>query len=240
MQRLWTRVLPQDGLDGKFAALLDMVAGAASEESESLEDEGPSGMPNKFSFDEDDEPFVSDGILTMLCQETKEVLEDPRKMSSRVDGRRLCPLCPFRSFAQLRQLRTHVEKHHVESNQYVCSGTKQIKVILALYDHAASSQMPACDLLQKSASLLRSTVTPPLNHRINHVDKHIRLVLDAAGPRYVNRLTLRSDLEVRRVRNIYYTHSYADLLLREAVLNHAQAGGLDCFRSLGDLSERAS
>ncbi|CAE7836607.1 unnamed protein product [Symbiodinium sp. CCMP2592] len=231
---------PQDKLDGKFAALLDMVAGAASEESESLEDDGPSGMPSKFSFDEDDNAFVSDGILTMLRQETKEVLEDPRKMSSRVDGRRLCPLCPFRSFAQLRQLRTHLEKHHVESNQYVCSGTKQIKVILALYDHAASSQLAACELLQRSAALMRSTVTPPLNHRINHVDKHIRLVLDAAGPRYVNLLTLRNDMELRRVRNIYYTHSYADLLLREAVLNHAQAGGLDRFVSLGDVSKRAS
>eukprot|EP00439_Symbiodinium_sp_Y106_P050718 s2860_g6.t1 len=213
---------PKGKLDGKFAALLDMVAGAAPDDSEDLGDDGRCGLPCKFSFNEHDDPIMSDGIRTVLCQETKDVLQDPQKKSSRIDGWRLCPLCPFRSFAQLRQLRTHLEKHHVDSNQYVCSGTKHIKVILALYDQAASSQLAACEFLQKSAALLRDTIRPALSHSINHIDKHIRLVLDAAGPRYVNLLALGNELEVRRARNIHYTHSFADLLLREAVLNHAQ------------------
>ena len=72
------------------------------------------------------------------------------------------------------------------ANQFVCSGTKPVKVILAMFDHAASSQVTATDLLQQNAALLRETVRPALKHNCNHIDKQIRLILDAAGPRYVN------------------------------------------------------
>ncbi|CAE7400594.1 unnamed protein product, partial [Symbiodinium sp. CCMP2456] len=139
-----------------------------------------------------------------------------------VDGRRRCPFCPFRSFAQLRLLRTHVHKHHTAKNQFVYSGTKQVKVILALYDHAASSQTSVSDFLQASASLMRRTIEPALGERISYIDKQIRLVLDATGPRYVNLSAIGSTLHVRRARNLYYTHSFADLLLREMIMGHAQ------------------
>ena len=80
--------------------------------------------------------------IVRRCQMTSSTLSTRRPvLSSRnsqtrplMDGRRRCPMCPFRSFTRLRLLRTHVSKHHTEKTQYVCSGTKQVKVVLSLYD----------------------------------------------------------------------------------------------------------
>ena len=225
----WTRD-PQEKKGDKSAILLDMVAGARDEPDDSDEDasegqeEGrPVECPNRLSFDDDGVPTFNDHILESLEKETNDVSNDLQKKSMRYEGRRQCPLCPFRSFTELRWLKTHIAKHHVKQNQYVCSGTKQVKVILALYDHAASSQSTRADLLQESAAILRQTVQPPLQSNHNSIDKQIRLIFDATGPKYVNISNIGNTLQVRRVRNLYYTHSFADLLLREMVLNHAQA-----------------
>ena len=140
-----------------------------------------------------------------------------------VQGRHQCRACPFRSFKERRRQRTHIQKYHTREKQYVPFGTKQLKVVLALYDHAASSQSSPVDFLQKSAAIIRASVKPPLASSLTLIDKHIRLVFDADGPRYVNKSTLHDEMQVRRVRNQYYTKAFADLLMREAVLCHAQA-----------------
>ena len=219
----------RDKVDDKTAVLLDMAAGASQHSDESDEgmgaDEAQSSGHARVTQDEDENPVISDNILTTLCRETNTVLEDLGHKAPRADGRRRCPLCPFRSFTQLRLLRTHVQKHHTSKNQYVYSGTKQIKVILALYDNAASSQTDVADLLQTSATVMRTTIQPALCERISYIDKKIRLVLDAAGPRYVNLSAIGTTLQVRRARNLYYTQSFADLLIREMVMGHAQVLG---------------
>ena len=104
----------------------------------------------------------------------------------KITGRKGCPFCPFRSFASLRYLRTHIGKYHCVERQFIAAGTKQIKVVLALYDEAASSQAAPQSLLRESAALLRSTVDPPLPHSMSNIDKKIRLVFDGTGPAYVN------------------------------------------------------
>ena len=219
----------RDKVDDKTAVLLDMAAGASQHSDESDEgmgaDEAQSSGHARVTQGEDENPVISDNILTTLCRETNTVLEDLGHKAPRADGRRRCPLCPFRSFTQLRLLRTHVQKHHTSKNQYVYSGTKQIKVILALYDNAASSQTDVADLLQTSATVMRTTIQPALCERISYIDKKIRLVLDAAGPRYVNLSAIGTTLQVRRARNLYYTQSFADLLIREMVMGHAQVLG---------------
>ena len=231
---------PQDKGGDKSAILLDMVAGARDEPDNSDEDasegqeEGrPVECPNRLSFDDDSVPTFNDHILESLEKETNDVSNDLQKKSMRCEGRRQCPLCPFRAFTQLRLLRTHITKHHVKQNQYVCSGTKQVKVILALYDHAASSQSTCADLLQESAAILRQTVQPPLQCHHNSIDKQVRLIFDATGPKYVNVSNIGNTLQVRRVRNLYCTHSFADLLLREMVLNHAPASRPQVFMHIG-------
>ncbi len=209
--------------ESKNAILLDMVAGAGKEESDSSQDVADKEMVHK-GFDENQEHLVvDDGILDMLKNEVAAMVDEARKPKHPVNGRHQCPACPFRSFRERRRMRIHLEKHHGAKNQYVSSGTKQLKVILALYDHAASSQTTPSNLLRESASILRNSVKPALASSSNLIDKRIRLIYDATGPRYINVSQLETELHVRRVRNRYYTKAFADLLLQEAVLSHAQA-----------------
>ena len=45
---------------------------------------------------------------------------------------------PFVSSQETQQAEateTHVAKYHIEKRSYVCSGTKQMKVVSALYDY---------------------------------------------------------------------------------------------------------
>ena len=94
--------------------------------------------------------------------------------------------------------------------------------MLALYDHAAASQQEVESLLRESATILRQTVTPPIAATSNYIDKQIRLVFDRSGPMYVNVSAIGESMYVRRVRNVYYTHAFADLLLQEMIMSHAQ------------------
>ncbi|CAE6939324.1 unnamed protein product [Symbiodinium sp. CCMP2592] len=92
----------RDKPDEKAALLLDMAAGADSDGSDERDSDD---VKPKFTLDEDDSPVISDGIKTLLSEEVKTVSEE------------------LRSFAQLRQLQTHIEKHHAVENQYVRSGS---------------------------------------------------------------------------------------------------------------------
>ena len=209
--------------EGKNAVLLDMVAGASDEESDCSAKSNEATSLGRQCDDQDSPLVIDDGILGMLEEETKSMREEARQPKRPVNGRHQCPGCPFRSFKERRRLRTHLDKYHVAKNQYVTSGTKQLKIILALYDHAASSQQAPTNLLRKSASLIRETVKPPLPASNNLIDKQIRLLYDSDGPRYVNLSQLDEELHVRRVRNRYYTKAFGDLILKEAVHCYAQA-----------------
>ena len=217
----WPRRCNED-IPAEALLLLDMQAGATSDTSD---DEGNtlfSLSPSRIEFDSEDRPFVSDNILHCLETEVKEVSSNLAARAKTNNGRRTCPFCPFRSFSRLSSLRTHITKHHRFERQFIPSGSKQVKVVLALYNHAASSQCRAEALLQESACILRNTVVPPLSASITHIDKHIRLVFDRTGPMYVNVSAVGDSLHVRRARNLYYTHTFADLLLQEMTMTHAQ------------------
>ena len=207
------------------AILLDLQAGAHDDDMSS--DEESEDFTRRCSsavilLDEDDTLCVSDGILDAMSEEVADVMSDLSKKSYRTEGRTVCPFCPFRSFKQLRQLRTHITKHHTRKNQYICSGTKQTKVVLALYDFAASQQTVQEKYLRESCQILRSTITPALSCSLSHIDKHIRLVLKASGPVYVNLDSIGKTENVRRVRNMYYDHTFADLAVQEMIMQHAQ------------------
>ena len=202
--------------------LLDMVAGCSSEESDDDGNNLPSLSASRIDFDSEGRPFISDNIMQRLEREVADMLENLDSNCKAVNGKRKCPFCPFRSFTRLKYLRTHVTKYHSLQTQFVASGTKQTKVILALYDNDASLQVQTTALLRRSAEVLGKTIRPPLETTINLVDKHIRLVFDDSGPVYLNASALGKSVHVRRVGNIYYTHKFADMLLREMVMSHAQ------------------
>ena len=176
--------------------------------------------------DEDEGLMFSENILEKMAEEVRVYVE---KLPSggrnmRIGGKHKCRLCPFRVFNKKDGLLTHVRKYHTDINQYVCSGTKQMKVILALHDHAAGLQTPVHQYLQESARLMADTVVLPSTTSRNYIDKTIRLLFKSSGPEYVSVSELGKTIVARRVRNIYYDKSFAEMLFQEVLMHHVQAG----------------
>ena len=141
----------------------------------------------------------------------------------KVNSRFKCALFPFRSFFRLQKLRHHVEKYHIRKSQFVCSGTKQLKIILALHDADCVQRTREGNFLWRSSLILQRDVEPPLACEANHIDKSLRLVLTGLGPKYANVSNIGVTMQVRRVLNIYYDRAFAEVLYREIVLHHSNA-----------------
>ena len=190
----------RDEFDDETGHLMDMQAGAdISSDDEADKDEVSTA---RFSFDEDNKPVVSDNILQTLHREVEETLRDLRASTQRVNGRSQCRLCTFRSFSELTQLRTHVAKHHSAKNQYVCSGRKQIKIILAMRDHAASS-LRKCSPSSRSCESHRQKLEIGVRHGRTQLCE----------------------------RGVYRTNTVSpeNLLMRELILSHAQVYVPQCY-----------
>jgi hypothetical protein len=121
----------------------------------------------------------------------------------------------------LTQLRDHVAVHHCQRKQYVCSGTKQLRIILALYDADCMLRQQEFEYLHRSACLLRQQVWPELNAARTSIDKEIRLLLTCSGPKYCNKAALGTDVIARRVLNLYYDRGFAEILYRELLIHHS-------------------
>ena len=81
----------------------------------------------------DGKSCVDELLLQSLAEEIKKLL--PTKDHQRKQMQPLrCPACPFRVFKQRDQLRTHMQRHHTRKQQFCCSGTKQLRIVLALHD----------------------------------------------------------------------------------------------------------
>ena len=178
-----------------------------------------------FCEDEDDEStvHVSDALLSCLTTEAKletsSVIADRlMRRPSRKGERIACSLCPFRCFASDFAAWRHLDTCHRESKCFVCSGRKQRKVIVALYDHDSLAGRNPTDLLRRSATILRSSIVPPLSMNRTAIDRDIRLVLTAVGPVYANAVALGDTMLVRRVGNLFYSRCFANLLFREFVM----------------------
>ena len=158
-------------LDTQTSLLLELQAGA---DAESEEDQGPA--ETCFVVNEEGCVQFQDNIRDLLEEEVvDEYMEQISARNIRKKPQQFqCALCPFRSFHRICQLGDHVRKHHVQSKQFVCSGTKQMKVILALHDADCMQRKRAFDLLLRSALLLQSQVRPALNAQKNGIDKDIR------------------------------------------------------------------
>ena len=151
---------------------------------------------------------AGDRILELLRQEVEAVLAKRIKPFPIEDNAMLvCPLCPFRGFRSSNpsRLYKHVRNYHDGPRQFCPSGTKQMKLLISIYDNdrlLGREERP--DLLQRSATLIRQTVSPALERSINQIDRYIRLVLTSSGPEYWN-LTAVLQAPLRRARNIYYS-----------------------------------
>lgn len=87
-----------------------------------------------------------------------------------------------------------------------------------MFDQDCFACNVAKNYIQRSAAFMKSTIKPGLDESNNHVDRHIRLVLTENGPEYHNVETLTSHHAVRRLRNLYYTRGFAELVRTETML----------------------
>eukprot|EP00438_Fugacium_kawagutii_P034931 Skav206392 [mRNA] locus=scaffold834:641080:643152:- [translate_table: standard] len=203
----------------------DARGGASSDD----EDTGPletapidADLPQtQFIVDESGVVF-QDVLCNSLEEEVNSYKEEIGVGNIRkMEGFFRCTLCPFRSFRRLQQLRDHVRTKHIAKNQFVCSGTKQVKAILALHDADCMKQEHGEDYLFRSAIVMSRTISPPLCRKITAIDKSIRLLFTEDGPVYVNKVATGDIVSARRVLNIYYDKSFAEMMFREIMLHHS-------------------
>ena len=224
----------RDAKDKEYDLLLDTLAGGNEREhDEFVKDLELPFVDEKGEDDdsiEDDESVtrVGDKLLAALRNEVAAFLNmEPAQVASQVkkNGRALCPFCPRRSWETCRPGRVleHVRQYHSERKQFVASGTKQLKIIIALHDHDQCRRQPLSDYLRRSACLLAASLDETISTKHMLIDKEIRLVFTSDGPQYWS-LAAVQQAELRRVRNLYYTRAFGQLVFREMLMCSAKAG----------------
>ena len=171
---------------------------------------------------------VQENLLAKLKEEVDSYLSTLASQRPRAQDKVYrCLLCPFRGFKwKSRRLRLHVLTYHNEKTNFCASGNKQLRIACAIFDDDCYLGRCKGEYLARSAELLRSTVTPGLSNAVNSIDRHIRLVFTGKGPEYQSLKQLCGKGLCRRVMNLYYTHDFAELLRREAMLYHSNVRSL--------------
>ena len=82
--------------------------------------------------------------------------------------------------------------------------------------------MTPVDLLHKSASIRGEHAMEAVPTSVNYVDTYLTMVLTSAGPRFVSPRDLGSTIIVRRVGNLYYDRSFAQLFAKELILSQGR------------------
>ena len=175
--------------------------------------------------DGDDESItrVGDELLAIMKREVTAFLEDPTKHLAKRQPA-ACPFCPFREWPKGRVARVvdHVWNYHSERKQFVASGTKQLKLVISLHDFDQAESHSRGNYLSRSAAIIRRTVDPPLQSKITDIDRNIRLVLTENGPEFWT-VSAVKQLILRRVRHLYYSQDFAQIVFQEMLLCNAKA-----------------
>ncbi len=123
----------------------------------------------------------------------------------------------------VRDLQNHLQRNHTSRSTWGASGTKQMKVILAVYDSDTFNQCKQYNYLHRSALLMRASIGKSLHESNNReFDRSIVLLLDGDGPKYVNESSIGASIMARRAGNTYYTKHFAEILLRESIVHHGR------------------
>ncbi|CAE7796366.1 unnamed protein product [Symbiodinium sp. CCMP2592] len=211
---------PAQALKEGQEILLNLQAGAGQDEWASCLTQPADSSLQESSDDEGGDPEaeldeslvqVSNTLLRSMELEVSRQLET-------TSNTKKCPFCPFRTFQKNSRAQSHVRRYHTEGRQFVCSGTKQLKIVAALFDDDQISGSPGGKYLERSACILRQSIVPGLSVSQNEIDRYIRLVLTADGPLLCNLSALGDTMHVRRARNLYYDQGFAELVFREMLM----------------------
>ncbi len=220
--------------------LLDIMAGAVP-----MEDDSDSPLDDEPGGDDEAVVQVGEELQALLCKEVEYALSGmvlkrggyrgKKQPTNRkgMKGKRVkqevasskhrCPLCPFRAFRERGQVKAHVCKYHKEAARHCPSGTKQLRIAVALYDNDTFCGLPlVASYLSRSAAILREQLKPALSCTKMAVDKDIRMVLRHDGPVFVNKDVLGGGFAVRRMGNSMYTMEFAEAVFKAGVIARAQ------------------
>ncbi|CAE6972000.1 unnamed protein product [Symbiodinium sp. CCMP2592] len=199
--------LDRDAQDSEYDLLMETLAGGDSDD-EFVQDLALPIVEEKEQDEdmlEDDESvtrvgdrllgFLRDEVAAFLNKKPAQVADEVRK-----NGKAWCPFCPLRCWDKTRHGRVtaHVREYHSARKQFVASGTKQLKVIIALHDDDQCRRQPAGNYLRRSATLLSQSLDDTISTQHVLLDKKIRLVLTQDGPQYWSLQAVQRG-ELRRV-----------------------------------------
>ena len=131
-----------------------------------------------------------------------------------------CPLCPWLQPTPRDGpgVLLHLQASHGPATHFVASGTKQVRVCMALFETDVFLGRLQGDYLSRSAETLRGAVQPQPGPRVQMIDRHVRVVLDGTGPVLVGHLASTA-MPLRRVGNVLYTREFGDVLLRDLLIS---------------------
>lgn len=196
-------------------------ASQASMEAEEREEASSREHSSLKWLDDSGAVVVEDMLLQKFAAEVVEVKDKVSFMAAKSSIR--CPLCPFRAFNRRENLQNHLRRHHSRKQQYCCSGTKQLRIALAFHDVDQLRRRSGKNYLRRAAEYLRNAIRPTLSPHHNAIDKHVRLLLDATGPKMVHADYLKAGVTARRVGRLWYTHSFAQHVWQEILLQQGKA-----------------
>ena len=109
----------------------------------------------------------------------------PAPCATRPDRER-CPFCPCLQLKNgERCLHMHPVRHHGPERRFVCSGTKQLRAVMALHQCDLFRGRRPADYLARSAEPITCSVGPLSCTCRLRVDRECRVQLTASGPRFV-------------------------------------------------------
>ena len=231
--------------DADMRELMQLRAGAGDSDDEDTPLENILWIEYPDVRDDGDESVVHVNrelrrILQAEVEEALAAVEASRGKHTRGIAR--CPFCPCKAFnpgmKQRSQLTRHLRNKHLydpkrhsddgSCRHNVASGTKQLKLICALFDDDALRSVLRTDYLRHSADFLRALC--PVWQRVRKhdtdIDRFLCLCLDRTGPRLQWRSRDEPLKGVRRVGYTYYTREFADQLVMYALTEHGSFEGI--------------
>lgn len=197
---------------------LDLLAGSSTPSSSRKR---PASVLQDQSAQNEGEVEVGTELRELLQQEVAASIDAVKGQSGANFPPTTCPCCPWRQFERRQHLLRHLEKQHTRAKRFSASGTKQLRIAAALYDHdRLHDQNPEPSYLARSSALLRRTVKGAMPRDVNAIDKKIRCVWHADGPEFVRLQNVQKATGLRRVGNMYYDRGFAEAFLHAASVSH--------------------
>ena len=168
-----------------------------------------------------DEPVKK--LLCLLAQECQEYYDELVPYSRPESF--ICRPCPSRCkpFARMDRLKEHLLAAHTWKDRFTPTGTKQMRVIVSLYDNDLVTNKPIRPTyLARSTEILKASAPAASGcTKLNKYDRQIRLVLDLPDPRYVDTARIETGgIYLQASQHYSCTRAFATEVFRQFAISH--------------------